>query len=222
MVSKLHYSDDEFINFIDELNEIKGSYTDVPAARGLIFGAGYSYNFFSVTGPNTVPSVAIDYENKGSMMFEVGYIKPVRKGNGRYFIYPNLKVFSYSTSGSLKRFDAVITSEFECDMVLFPALEIGYNLIHKAGVKWYASAGFGALMLFDNTETFKYVFNDGSTVSGKSIETNVAFDINVSTGIFLFNRYKISLGYNIPAATSNDQYYTGYLSGAQFGAGYKF
>jgi hypothetical protein len=222
LLHRLDYTEEGLISFIDDINDLTSVHAGIPAVNGFILTAGVNYNFFTVSGTDGVPMVVTDYDNSFSWLIGFGYMKPLKKGGGRYFVYPNIQAFSYEATGEVKREDAAIRTTFKSDFTIFPQLNIGCNIIHKPGIKIYASAGFGALVLFDNKEVYEINYFDGEKFSDTSTETDAAFDINITAGGFLFNRYMLFVAYSIPAASSNHQYYTGYLSGIQAGLGLRF
>jgi hypothetical protein len=219
MLHKVDYTEESLISFIDDVNDLTSVHASVPAMKGIIISAGYIYNSFVVDGNNELPQVATDYEGSGSWMAAVGYIKPLKKAGGRYFIYPNIQAFSYKTTGVTNDTDGVVKSGFSSDLVLFPQFSIGFNFIHKPAIKMFASVGFGAMIFMDNTETYDKDFTAGNSVHASNSDNDVAFDLNISVGGALFNRYILFVGYDVPAAASNNQYYTGYLAGVEVGLG---
>ncbi len=225
MVKKLDYSEEGMINFIDELNELTSEHT-VPAFKGFVATVGYSYNIFSASGSNAIPAVSTNYKEGGSWLVGFGYIKPLRKGGGQYFIYPNIKAFNYETSGTITRYNGVATTSYSSDLVLYPAFNVGFHLVNKAAFKFFLSPGFGFLILMNNTEENNFAFYDGTSENTSTEKTEFTFDVNLKTGVVLLNRFMIWAAYNIPTPTSDSEYnkttYTGNLSGFQGGIGVKF
>jgi hypothetical protein len=221
LLNKLEYSEESLITFIYDLNE----YSDQAGGtfiKGWILTAGISFNQFSVTGSNTIPVVSTRYNDGSSWLAGFGYFKSLRKEGGRYFIYPNIKVYNYRTSGTIRRFDAETTNSYKCDLVLFPAFNVGYQLVHKPGVSLFLSPGFGFLVLMNNTEQNISRYYDGRVTDETKKKTEITFDVNLKAGIFFLQRYLIWSAYNVPTGTIDRQYYSANVSSVQAGIGYKF
>ena len=89
------------------------------------------------------------------------------RNTGRILISPRIKVYQFSAKGSIDRTLGTPPykqeSKVKSDLMINPSAMIGYHIINKPDLKWYASAGFGAAIIVNGKETQTIINPSGGT-----------------------------------------------------------
>jgi hypothetical protein len=191
---------------------------------GCLVSAGISINDVHVKA-ETFNDIAKDYKATVSPLFAIGYVLPFKRNFGKYFIFPQLKVYRYKTSSEIARGTFVKATSFETDLVIAGELNAGVNLVRANTFRLFLSAGAGGIYQVNPTQTDQlYVASDHS-IFGSPKETELlpwALSFNASAGVVLHKKFVVKASYLFPSLISNFVEYEIVVSGVQVKLGYKF
>jgi hypothetical protein len=219
----LPYSEDAIAEFLQKLFSDGKSKTRMSLHSEWIIKAGFSANSVKVTGDESMWAVKHDYESAISPMISFGIMLPTGRNFGRYFFYPQISLSNYKNSGQSNdgSFNRVTT--FESKLVVTGEINIGLYLVNGTNFRWFIYGGGGFKKMVDNKQTEERIIAaDNQVYSSYVLDMmGLTYNIDLSTGIRLTNKFLLSATYNLPAPLSNFSYYTPWLSSIQVGLAYK-
>ncbi len=223
-LASIEYTDESLSALLQKLTPVsKWKKTAKNPAAGLVVAAGASINFCEVTGYKTISEVNTVYNTTIAPLVTIGYMSPVSRSFGKFFVYPQLKMYSYKNKGEMtdSLFKRITT--FKASLVAGPILNVGDNFVNTDKFKFFVLAGGGMLFLLNNKEQDQSVkASDNSLYQSSVINLiNLTYNANLSAGITLKNRIIIEATYNIPVPVADFLYYTSYHSNVQLTLGYR-
>jgi hypothetical protein len=226
-LEKLLYTEDDLKKFFEQLfvgERVKHKQKNPQA--GWIVSAGASLNFVTVKSAKSLNGVAKEYTSSISPLLSIGYIAPVDRNFGKYFLYPQLNLFRYKNTGEINdgTFRKITTQQV--DLVVSGELNGGINVVNQQNIRLYLSGGAGMMALFNNRRTdVKYLNILSSVEPYRSEQTKIALKptpvINASAGIVVKNKFVVAVTYLLPTAIDDAFNYTPQYSGFQLRIGYK-
>jgi hypothetical protein len=222
-LEELSYTEDAMEHFLLMLFPGKAS-TEYLQRGGVnwIIAAGASINFMKVNGSFLASGEQTDYTTSVSPFLSIGYLVPIRRKFNRYFLYPQLRLYNYQNTGEYPNGSFIRKVSFKSDLVIYPQLNFGANILNQQNSKLFLYGGAGMLFLAKNMERNQNIVPaDGSVYNSGEIKTaRLTYDLNVSTG-FSVNQFLVLASYNFPVDIGNFQLYSPMHSNLQIGIGYK-
>jgi hypothetical protein len=224
-LNELPYSETEMTEFFDKLNTgEKSQYKKKNPAAGWVISAGVSINMFKVKGDQSVDKVRMSYGSSISPLLSLGYIVPIERNFSRYFIFPQVKLFTFKNTGKLNDGGFIKTTTFKSNLVVNGEMNAGMNAVNGKKFRLHISGGAGIMLLLKNKEVNQSFVASSNTLFSSS-ETNhsqLAYSVNASAGITIKNRIFILTSYNFPTrAGAGYIYYTPKMGAVQLRVGYK-
>lgn len=193
-------------------------------ADGWIISGGASFNFLKVDGDKASIEVGQKYKTSVSPLLSIGYMLVEQRNFGKYFFYPQLKIFRHDNSVEFSNSVTRTTISYSSDLILLPELNAGFNVIRKENLLVHLSVG-GGLMVLANNQHIRNRYNvaDGSLYfSSQDQLTKSALATNAAGGILIKRKFLLNASYQIPVTIGNLVYYAAVSSGVQLKFGYKF
>jgi hypothetical protein len=224
-LNKLTYSETEMTEFFDKLNsDKKPKYKKKNPAAGWVISGGVSINTFKVIGDKSVDKVRTSYGSSISPLVSVGYFVPIDRNFSRYFIFPQIKFFTYKNTGKLNDGAFIKSTTFKSKLVVNGEINAGMNAVNGKKFRLHISGGGGVMLLLKNKEE-NQTFVASSNTLYTSSETNhsqITYSVNASAGITIKNRILILTTYNFPTwAGARYVYYSPRMGSFQVRLGYK-
>lgn len=189
---------------------------------GFVVMAGASFNALKVKADKSFDVITRSYKSSVSPMVTIGYVFPLRRNFGKYFVQPQVKLFSYKNSGSMTNENSTKTTTFQSDLIISPELNAGINLINKENIRWFLSGGLGYLFFQNHRQENHSLYIYGNVRDEEIDLVSTSYSINFSTGVTLNNRFVASASYQVPVTLAQFSNYSPVLSPLQIGVGYKF
>ncbi len=224
-LEKLVYREDRLKQFFEQLFPLPQTMQAPPKnAPGWVVAAGAVFNQIQVTGDRVYAPEFASYASSVAPLLSVGYLRPIDRSFGKYFILPQVKFYSYKVKGDY--FDGTFTraTTYQADLVVTPELNGGMNVINRDQVQLFLSAGAGILL----QKAAKEVQQSFAGTNGElyaqheSKLNNLSYVLNVSAGTILKKKFVLTGTYVFPSQLLNFIHYTPKLSGFQLRVGYKF
>jgi hypothetical protein len=190
---------------------------------GLIISGGAAFNFLKVDGNKAAVEVGQKYKTSVSPLLTLGYMLVGERNFGKYFFYPQLKIFRHQNSVEFSNSVTRTTISFRSDLILLPELNGGVNVIRKKNSLVHLSVGGGLMVLANNRHIRnRYSVADGSLYfSSQDKLTNSALSANIGGGILINRRFLLNASYQIPVTIGSLVYSASVYSGVQLKIGYK-
>ena len=225
-LENLPYSEKDILSFFLTLfpaAEIKQNQQKVTAK--FVVSAGGAVNMFRVQSDESFTSIAKEYSSSFSPVLSIGVIAPLDRNFGKYFLYPQIKLFSYKNTGEGKSGTYMNSTTFQADLIGVAGLSGGINLTNKENFQFFLTAGPGFFAQVNGKQTIQlYLVSDNSPV-GSPVEKTLpvlTFCIDASAGIVVNRKFVISAIYMLPTSVANFASYNPKLSSLQLTVGYKF
>lgn len=159
-------------------------------------------------------------------MLSIGYIAPINRNFGKYFLCPQLNLFQYKNTGEVNDGTFRKVTRYQSDLVVSGEVNSGFNPVNQQSIRLYLSGGVGMMALLNNRRLdFKYRNNQPSTEPYRSEQTSISFKatplINASVGMVIKNKFLVAATYLFPAQIDDVSNYTPRYSGLQLRIGYK-
>jgi hypothetical protein len=194
-------------------------------ASGLVVSGGVSINDVRVKADGNFTDIAKDYKSSVAPLLAVGYMLPLDRNFGRYFVFPQVKLYRYKNSGEIERGTFTKATSFQADLLIAGELNAGMHIVQSNNFRLFLSAGAGGIYQVNPTQTDQlYVASDHS-IYGSPTETELlpwALSFNASVGVVLNKNIVVTATYLFPSRISNFIAYETALSGVQLKLGYKF
>lgn len=191
---------------------------------GWIMSAGVALNFLKIDGGgNTAVESRQSYNASAAPLFSVGYMLTSNRNFGKYFFYPQLKVFRYQHSVNTIDNGMKTTILFHSNLILLPELNGGVNIVNKNDVAFQLSLGAGFMYFFNN----EHIRNRYDITNGELYFTaqddlyKTGMSANIAAGVLLKNKFLASVSYQIPATIGQFTYYAPVYSCLMIRVGYK-
>ena len=220
-LEKLQYSESGIRSFANLLyvQTIKKPNQLTKEKRFVIIG-GISLNTLNVKGDETFDVTKPDYDRTLSPVIGIGYMATIQRSMGKFFIYPQVKVYNFKNEGNTSEGSAQNKYVFKTSIIINPILSVGFNLKNEEKFKWYLAGGISALILSNNTYTNTRVYPTSTLVLVNETES-FAINGQVQTGTVI-NRFILWGSYIVPARILDKPAYIAKHSGFQLGCGVKF
>lgn len=185
--------------------------------------AGAVLNKVSVKNKNGFNSIPQSYSSSYSPQISVGAIIPLHRRLGRYFLYPQVKLFRYKNSGEQNQSTFISKVTYQADLAFITQMSGGINVINKESQQLFLTVGLGALGQLRGKQIKQRYSEPGHLFLDEEEKkaSTMSYMMDVSIGVNL-NRILLSATYMMPTSISNFVYYTPKLSGIQLSVGYKF
>lgn len=225
LLEGLPYTEAAMANFFKKLYPVaKAKNKTRNTAAGWVLSAGVSINQMKLKGDKSIDKVGRDYSSSFSPLISLGYILPISRNFNRYFIYPQVKVFSYKISGERSNGTFLKRSTFQASPVVVGEINGGMNVLNKEDLRVFITGGAGMMLLVKNREADQVYTVAGNSLytSAKSDLAKATYTLNMSAGVILKNKMMVSTTYHFPTPVGNYVYYSHLLSSIQVKLGYKF
>lgn len=192
-------------------------------AAGWVVSAGASLNTIQVKGDKSVALVGARFTPSVAPMVSVGHVSPVSRNFGRYFFYPQLKLFLFKNATERNDGTFIYQNTFQSDLVVSGEVAGGAHIVNGKDFKAHLSAGGGIRLLVNNRQTKKMFApsNQSLYASSEASLEELIYVINAAAGVTLKNRLWIQATYDFPVPIANFILYSPRLSGIQVRVGYK-
>lgn len=215
----LAYQEETFRRFFERLLEEHIEETTKNPDHGWIFSAGISINKFDVRGDSF--GRWNDFDNSVAPLLSVGHLFPFNRNFGRFFLYPQLKLYRYKNSSTAATTYAIRTTTFKAELVLLPEFNAGINLVNDRRVQVFLSCGLGMLGMVKARQTTE--IESAASLGNSELKlSKMTGTANLSTGLRLNKKISLSASYYFPTPVGNFTEYTPQHSSLQVGFGYKF
>ncbi len=191
--------------------------------QGVVVAIGTSINFFEIAAQEAFYKGVRKFNSSLAPLITIGYLSPFKRNFGKFFIYPQMKFYSYKNTGEIKSNVATVETTYKTSLTVAPVLNFGINIKNSERSKFFGSFGGGILLLMGNKQIVSNTSAATNTPPGYS-ETplsKLSYVVNLSTGLMLHNKYVLSAGYNFLSPVTNFSYYIPYHSSLQITVGYK-
>lgn len=225
-LEKLPYEGKSLVAFFDDLfpAQEKIVHKSRTPNIGWVVTAGISYNSLKVTGNESVDAVGKSYDATLSPLLSVGYLQPIGENFGRYFLFPQLKLYQYkNTSESTNQlYRKVIT--FQSGLVANALLNVGMNLANEGALRFFVSAGAGVMVLVNNKQIDHwYLLSDNSDfLLNETKHTGISYTFNLTPGLIVKDKVVLLASYSVPTPVGYYSFYKPRHSNLQVTIGYKW
>jgi hypothetical protein len=224
-LEELPYTEEGLTRFLKNLFQIKSLKEGVNNSRaGCVISAGASINFLHGAGDASMDEVKHSYPASSAPFLSVGFVFPIKRSFNRYFIYPQLRLYSYKSSTQFRvgRFTEKIL--FQSKLVILPQLNVGGNIVNKESFQFFLYGGVGTLLFINNKEVDQNIITaDGKVYNfTEYLAMKLTYSGNLSIGIRVRSKWSIQTAYHFPTPTTNFNSYTAMHSALQLGVGYQF
>lgn len=223
-LESLRYTEDGMKAFFRKLSPAARSKQKTKnPAQGWLLTAGASLNTVKVKGDESIAQVRMKYNWSVAPLVSVGYLLPLNRNFGKYFFYPQVRVFRYKNSGETNHNTLIKHTTFQSDLVISAELHAGAHIINGKDFKLHLSGGGGILELVNN-KAKEQTYTAATNSLYYSTETGLArmsHTFNLSTGVLLKNRLLVQATYNFPIPVGQYIFYSPSLTGVQLRVGYK-
>jgi len=224
-LERLPYAASELTTFLQALfPEEKTRSRQRNPADGWIIAGGVIHNSIQVAEEKYFLSVSRKQQGSFSPLFCIGYYQSLQRNFGRYFIYPQLKLFRFKTVDESS--DGVFLYSTNYQVSLAACLEIngGINIINREQFRLFLSGGVGLAAIVNGHKMYQRYVADGHSAYGAPRKSKLApatYDINTAVGIVLHNKVFLTAAYMVPAQLTYAPENMAMLRGALLGLGYK-
>lgn len=193
-----------------------------PAAGWLIEG-GMSLNSVKVTGDKSYQPVNQTYNTSFSPIISIGYYLPLYRNFGKYFFYPQVKLFRYKSIGEQNDGVFINRTTYQTDLVTTGEVTGGINVYNTGNIRFYLAGGIGFTWQLNGKELHQmYAASTRALFSSAQAKLSpIGYTVNATAGVMVNNKIRISATYLIPSLISNNPFYSIKLNGVQLRAGYK-
>jgi hypothetical protein len=223
-LQELPYTEKGMIEFFEKLSpDEKPKYKSRNLPAGWLLSAGVSINLLNVKGDKSIDEVRKNYSSSISPLMSVGYILPLARNFNNYFFFPQVKLYSYKSTGQLNDGTFIRTTTFKSNLIVTCEINGGVYVVNKENFRVHLSGGTGFMWLPDNKQLNQSFAASNNTLYSSSQEhlSQITYIFNLSTGITIKKRILVLATYNFPAPVSkNYVYFTPMLRGIQFRVGY--
>lgn len=209
-------------NINTNVNMLKLKRSNKSSVEKWTISCGVSVNNITVKA-NKLFNIDIDkFETSFSPLLSVGRLVPVGRQIGKYFIYPQLKLFRYKNTGGSISGPFIKQTTYGADLMILLEVNGGINLLNKENIQFFIYAGGGIAGQVKGRQEQQLYSRPGSPYGDKKAHNlpSLTYSINASTGVVLNKKIMITAGYLVPAPIGSFIEYTPRLSAFQLRLGY--
>lgn len=225
-LEQLPYREKDLSSFFKKLFPSPGTANARPVNKAKwIVAAGTSINMIATKGDGNTAFVPKSFPATVAPLVSLGYLIPVDRNFGRYFVFPQLKLFNYKTTGEIPQYS--LTKEVTYKAPLAVALDVngGVNIINKEKLTFFVVAGGGLLAQINAKQIEQLYTSANHTPQYAPHETTLpwlTFCLNAGAGVTINQKVFISADYKLPTSITNFVAYRITLSAVQLKLGYAF
>lgn len=224
-LEKLRYEEENLSSFFQALFpaatiERKTSKGDA----GWVVSVGAALNRVSVQAGKDFNFVPRNYASSFSPLLSAGFIIPMGRNFGKFFFYPQAKLFRYKNTGEENQGTFINSVTYKTNLAAIAELGAGVNVINQETFRVFLRGGMGMLMQVGAKQVKQlYAASDRSPYLGPT-ETELAsltYSISASTGVELNKKILFSATYMVPTNIGKFVFYSPELSGVHLQIAYK-
>ena len=224
-LEKLPYTESDLLSFFLTLfpTAVTGQHNKKATAK-LVLSAGAAVNMFSVQSDGSLPIVE-DFPSSFSPLLSIACIAALDRNFGKYFLYPQIKLFRYKNTGEENQGTFINSTTYQADLLGVAGLSLGVNLVNEDNFKFFLTAGPGLMALVGGKQVKQLYSASDNSPYGSPEETelpSLTFCIDASAGIVLNRKVVITAIYMLPSPVANFTQYNPKLSSLQLTVGYRF
>ena len=221
-IDQLSYTEESFAAFTRKKGDTNPGYKN--DFNGFFLLAGLTNNSFNYDGVQSPDFATREYPSNLKPLFGAGYFLSINSKKDRFYLFPQVKVFSYKHTNVLNYNSGTtsFTSTFQAAPVITLGFHLGYNFINQPNLKASIAPGVGATMLVKNKKTDVAVLGPTTTTTNETNINNFSSLVDVQGMLLFKKRYMVWASFNLPTNVANATANTANLSTLQLGVGYKF
>lgn len=225
-LEKLKYTEQNLSSFFKTMFPVVKEEARYPNAPKWILSGGVMATTIHADLPDQSPSLLSQTRHFSySPLLSVGCIVPIGRNFGKYFAYPQLKLYQYKNTMEAYQ-DPTVIHAITCKADVVAVIEAGggCNFINHENFKCFASAGIGLLLQPNATLNEKvYRASDHATLGNMAIGLpGLFYSTEVSAGVVLNKKMLISVTYKLPSKDGDFEYLLPVISGTALTVGYIF
>jgi hypothetical protein len=189
-----------------------------------VVSAGAVMNMVSVKAGKGFDWVPRNYAPSFSPLLGIGFIVPIGRNFGKYFFYPQLKLFQYKNKGEENQGTFLNVVTYKASLAAKAQVRGGVNIVNQESRRIFITGGVGLFGQLDGKQVKQRLFASDRTPYLTTAETKLAplsYSIEVSIGAELNKKIRLSANYTVPAKIASFVFYEPRLSGIQLEVGYK-
>jgi len=216
-LTKLQYREDDLKAFFQSMFQVtkkerrkKGNKIE------WVISAGIGLNFITEKNNSGSNPTSQNYKASFSPVLSFGFIQPIDRQFGKYFIYPKLKIFYYKNTNEENQGTFIKAVTYQSAIVATAEISGGINLINRDKFRFFFTGGVGPLLQIKGKNTEQLYSSTDHTPYGNAVITQLPFltyFITTSSGITINRKISISASYMLPAPISKFMYIDPKLSG---------
>jgi hypothetical protein len=222
-LKRLLYNENELSAFLQSI--FGGSLSENKKNSGKakwVISAGIALSDVTI---NTDPSVyggVRNFKASFSPVVSIGYLSPINRTFGRFFLHPQLKFFRYSITGRNKQGGLTDQATYQVDMALILQLSAGVNFVNEENLKVFLTVDPVGLFQFGGKQLRQFYYDSNTPAGAPSQDKlrGITYSLSTSAGVSL-KKTTFSFTYLLPTNIANFGYSTPQLNGMQLTAGYK-
>jgi hypothetical protein len=211
----LTYSEVKLSNFFKEMFPSATTIRKLQGEDGKwVVGAGIAAYSIDVDRGSVYYISSKRFKNSFSPILYVGYLAPIARKFGKFFLFPKANFSSYKNISEMTN----STTTYQTNYLFTMQLGAGINIVNRDDFKFYIETDLGMLIHLGN----RYSKVSGP-YPGESIEfryRGINYSAEVSAGTRINKKILISCSYMFPVTIGNFVYYSAQLSGVYLKAGY--
>lgn len=224
-LQSLTYSEGTLSTFFQDLfREINSDNKKTNAKAEWIVSAGMAKNMFSVKGDKSINSIPGKYNPSFSPVISIGYKFPVDRNFGKYFLLPQVKLFTYKNSGEEIKGTLKPTATYQADLLIATEIGGGVNVVNKDNFKFFLGIGFGLLLQIGGIQESQIFYaSNGNPYGEPTVKSLPAttYSVELSAGTTINKRLLLTGSYMLPSPMGQFVYYSPKLSSLQLKLGYR-
>jgi hypothetical protein len=224
-LKRLQYKEKELSSFFQSLFPATLLEHKKPETKAQwVISGGAVLNMVSVDSDKSSSARSRTYSSSLSPLLSVGIMVPVGRNFGKYFFYPQVKLFRYKNTGEQNQSTVNnIITYYQTDFAIIAQVSGGINVVNQESFRIFIAGGLGMLGQPGGKQVKEYydVSNGRNLTTFETKLSTAAFAMDASAGVELNKRIFLSANYMIPTSIGNFISYNPKLSGIQIRVGYK-
>jgi hypothetical protein len=224
-LEELTYTESSLSSFFREMFLPKNGEAKQPAVRASwVASIGASINMINIKSVDN-SDIPESYQPTIAPLISIGCRVPIDRNFGRYFIYPQLRLYNYKNTAEENQGTFIKSVTYKASLLAGIDMNGGVNIINHDKFSFFITGGIGLLMQAGGEEVTRlFAASDHSPYgSPKQIKLPAfTYSINTSTGAIFNNKISVSAAYILPTPVADFANYTAWLSGIQCKVGYIF
>ena len=163
-------------------------------------------------------TIVKEFRSSFSPLLSIACIAPLDRNFGKYFLYPQIKLFRYKNTGEVNQGTFINSTTYQADL-------IGVELMNEGNFQFFLTAGPGLMALVGGKQVKQLYSASDDSPYGRPEETvlpSLTFCIDASAGIVLNRKVVVTAIYMLPSPVADFAQYNPTLSSLQLTVGYKF